>query len=192
MLRDQAKKSQETLQALLVYLDQPNGEAGRRVSQSEKEADSVRQNLVKALNASYVTPIDREDINGLSRAVDDMADYAKTTVQEMTLFEIEPDAHMREIAEALETGARLTLEAIALLNSRDSARNGRIGELLVKVKKKENFIEKKYRQALRELFQSSDIIRLLKTREIYRHMSNAADRMDEAADILGDILMKTG
>ncbi|MEK7287765.1 MAG: hypothetical protein AAB091_04320, partial [Elusimicrobiota bacterium] len=68
--------------------------------------------------------------------------------------------------------------------------NESIRELIIKVKKLENYIEKIYRQALRELFVSSDMIGILKTREIFRHLSNAADRMDHAANVLGNILMK--
>jgi hypothetical protein len=31
---------------------------------------------------------------------------------------------------------------------------------------------------------------MLKLREIYRHLSNAADRVDKAANVLGDIVVK--
>ncbi|MEK6544728.1 MAG: DUF47 family protein [Elusimicrobiota bacterium] len=192
MLVNQTRKSQETLEALNAYLEKPTKDARNKVDFAEKEADRIRGNLVMALNASFVTPFDREDINGLSRAIDDMADYAKSTVQEMEIFEVAPDAHLREMAQAMELGARMTLEAVSLLSGDGPSRNERVGELLVKIKKTENYIEKKYRQALKDLFSASDIILILKTREIYRHLSNAADRMDEAANILGDILMKTG
>jgi len=46
-------------------------------------------------------------------------------------------------------------------------------------------------QALAELFKKNDVISIMKTRELYRHLSNAADRGDEAADIIGDILVKS-
>ena len=45
-------------------------------------------------------------------------------------------------------------------------------------------------EALAELFKNPDVVMILKMREIYRHLSNAADRGDEAADILSDILVK--
>ena len=189
MLADQAKKSHETLQALVVYMDNHSKEMGNRVASCEKEADVKRTVLVEALNRSFVTPFDREDIHELSRAVDDMADYAKTTVLEMALFEVPPNPHLREMAVAMENGARILLEALLLLPEA-TRHNESIRELIIKVKKLENYIEKIYRQALRELFVSSDMIGILKTREIFRHLSNAADRMDHAANVLGNILMK--
>ena len=52
-------------------------------------------------------------------------------------------------------------------------------------------MEHRYREALAELFKHNDVIMILKLREIYRHLSNAADRCDESADIIGDILVKS-
>src|SRR3989339_399351 len=63
-------------------------------------------------------------------------------------------------------------------------------EHLVRAKKAENFVEHRYREGLVELFKTNDVIKILKTREIYRHLSNAADRVVESADIIGDILVK--
>ncbi|MBI2069315.1 MAG: DUF47 family protein [Elusimicrobia bacterium] len=190
LLSEQAKKSRETLEALVVFMDQPGKDMREKVKLLEKEADLKRTDLVNALNASFVTPIDRADLYEFSRALDDMADYARSTVAEMTVFEVAPTPHLREMAVALENGARLLVEAVSLLP--ELRRRGEaIAELLIKVKKLENFTEKIYRRALRELFESTDVISILKTREIYRHLSNAADRMDQAANILGDILVKS-
>ncbi|MBI4669714.1 MAG: DUF47 family protein [Elusimicrobia bacterium] len=190
LLAEQAKKSHETLYALIAFMDKPTLENGQKVGLAEKEADLKRTQLTDALNASFVTPIDREDLFEFSRALDDIADYAKSTVEEMTLFEVAPNPHLREMAVAMENGARLLLEAVVLLPKAETKREN-IAELVIKVKKLENFIEKIYRRALRELFDSANIIGILKTREIYRHLSNAADRMDGAANRLGDILMKS-
>jgi len=59
----------------------------------------------------------------------------------------------------------------------------------------ENRIEAVYREALADLFQGGEnikhVIKMLKSREVYRHLSNAADRVDEAANVLADIVVKT-
>ncbi len=51
-------------------------------------------------------------------------------------------------------------------------------------------MEKTYHRALANLFQGTDTVYMLKMREIYRHLSNAADRGDEAANLIGDIVVK--
>ena len=60
----------------------------------------------------------------------------------------------------------------------------------------ENKIEDIYRESLAELFSGAEdvkhVIKILKYREIYRHLSNAADRGDEAANVIAGIVMKIG
>jgi len=63
-------------------------------------------------------------------------------------------------------------------------------EHAVKAKLYENTMEKSYHSALADLFKKTDTVYMLKMREIYRHLSNAADRSDEAANIICSIVMK--
>ena len=58
----------------------------------------------------------------------------------------------------------------------------------------ENRVESVYREALADLFSEAedidDVVNMLKNREVYRHLSNAADRGDEAANVIADIVVK--
>ena len=58
----------------------------------------------------------------------------------------------------------------------------------------ENRVEAVYREAIADLFNSADnvehVVEMLKKREVYRHLSNAADRGDEAANVISDIVVK--
>ncbi|MBZ5543945.1 MAG: DUF47 family protein, partial [Acidobacteriia bacterium] len=53
--------------------------------------------LVEELHQTFVTPMDREDIYALSRAIDDIMDYANSTVDEMKIYEVSPEEHLREM-----------------------------------------------------------------------------------------------
>jgi predicted phosphate transport protein (TIGR00153 family) len=188
MLRTQAEKTCEGMKALHDFMQTPEESRGKLVMQLEEEADEMRRVLVDELNRSFVTPFDREDIFSLSRAVDDMVDYAKSTVEEMTLFGVtESNDHMRKMTEGLHNAAK---DIVASINSLLS-HPGVCTQHLIRAKKAENFVEHRYREALAELFKTQDVVHILKMREIYRHLSNAADRGDEAADIIGDIVVKT-
>jgi len=59
----------------------------------------------------------------------------------------------------------------------------------------ENRVEDVYREAIADLFSGPEdvhhIYEMLKMREVYRHLSNAADRGDEAANLIADIVVKT-
>ena len=187
LLNQQARKVEEGMKGFVVYMKDPHPLNGATVLRIEEEADDNRKNLVDELNRSFITPIDREDIFALSRSVDDIIDYAKSTVEEMMAFEVKPNRHLLLMAQGLCEAATAITEAISLLSSDQE----RAMELVVYAKKRENYVEHCYREALVDLFKGKNVVTILKIREIYRHMSNAADRGDEAANIVGNILVKS-
>jgi predicted phosphate transport protein (TIGR00153 family) len=187
MLSDQAQKVEEGMEALYEFAMDPTEDKGKKVDKIEEEADELRRILIDELNHSFVTPMDREDIFSLSRSIDDMCDYAKSTVDEMLLFQIGPNEHIKKMTEALYNSSRDVSAAVRFMKTHPQAANDHV----VRAKKAENYMEHRYREALAELFKDPDIVKIIKLREIYRHLSNAADRGDESANIIGDILVKT-
>src|SRR5688572_20247758 len=93
MLLDQARKTEQGLQLFCEFINDPCESLGKKVEKAEVEADILRRNLIEALNRTFVTPFDREDIFALSRAIDDVVDYAKSTVEEMMLFKAKTNPH---------------------------------------------------------------------------------------------------
>lgn len=186
LLSDQAVKTQEGVAALVEFINNPTKENGVKVSQLEEEADEIRRILIDDLNRTFVTPIDREDIFSLSRTVDDVIDYAETTVEEMLILDIKTDVYIKQIVDILFDASKSV--ALAVKNIKEHP--GVCIEHVIKAKKSEHKIERLYRQALAELFNTNDVIKILKTREVYRHLSNAADRVASAANVISDILVK--
>lgn len=187
MLSLQAEKVEEGMASLYDFALLPTLEKGEKVKRIENEADDLRKNLIEELNLSFVTPIDREDIFSLSRTIDDICDYAQSTVEEMLLFGVDTNPHIQKMTEILYSASKEIALSVRLMEKDPKLANSH----LLQAKKTENYVEHLYRQALVELFKTSDQILILKLREIYRHLSNAADRTDEAANIIGDILVKT-
>ena len=186
LLSDQAAKTQEGVAALVEFINNPTKENGVKVSQLEEEADEIRRILIDDLNRTFVTPIDREDIFSLSRTVDDVIDYAETTVEEMLILDIKTDPYIKQIVDILFDASKSV--ALAVKNIKEHP--GVCIEHVIKARKSEHKIERLYRQALAELFNTNDVIKILKTREVYRHLSNSADRVASAANVISDILVK--
>jgi hypothetical protein len=186
MLLDQARMSEQGMKLLCDFVRSPTEDLRRQVDKTEKEADELRRQLIDAINRTLVTPFDREDVFALSRSLDDMIDYANSTVEEMTLFQAPTNQYLVSIAEALYEGARQITAAVETLRRMPDGMQDHI----ILAKKSENRIEHLYREALAELFKTHGVVTIIKMREIYRHLSNAADRGDEAANILSDILVK--
>ena len=190
MIRDQAALTLEGMDALKDYMSGKNHEAAARLVAKEKQADEARRILIDELNRTFVTPFDREDIFALSRAIDDVIDYAFSTVNEMELFDVQATPFMQRIASLLRDAAYELLQAVDRLDKNPHV----AGEHAQRAKALENRVEDVYREALAELFKGADdlehVIRILKLREVYRHLSNAADRGDEAANVIADIVVK--
>ncbi|HZQ99995.1 MAG TPA: DUF47 family protein [Chloroflexota bacterium] len=190
LLQAQAAKTLEGLRALEQYAQDGDKQHAQRVVEAEGEEDELRRILIDELNRSFVTPIDREDIFALSRALDDVLDYAYTTVDEMEILNVEPTPHVYRMAKVLREAAEELHLAVQQIKVRPAIAN----DHAVRAKSLENQAEKMYREALVHLFDGiskvEDVVYVLKMREVYRHLSNAADRGDEAANIIGDIVVK--
>src|SRR5690606_10858635 len=74
--------------ALRDYLNTPTRQNAIRVHTSEKQADAIRCALIQQLNHTFITPIDREDLFSLSRAIDDILDHIYSTMRELYLFKV--------------------------------------------------------------------------------------------------------
>jgi len=190
LLIQQAEWTVQGIEALEKYMKKRSEKHAEQVHLAEKEADEVRRILIDELNRTFVTPIDREDIHALSRSIDDIVDYAYTTVGEMEILEVEPNDFLRRMTSLLGDAAREILLAVQRLSDHPNVAN----DHAVRAKALENRVEQVYREAVADLFhQPQDvehIVEMLKLREIYRHLSNCADRGDEAANTISDIVVK--
>lgn len=186
MLHVQSEKVLEGLDALHEWASGEDGEKRGKVKEIEREADELRRILIEELNQTFVTPFDREDIFSLSRAIDDVMDYADRTVDEMEIYEVKANKHILQMIDILRKAARELSDAIRLIKKYPNIAL----EHATKAKACENEMESAYHRALADLFRGTDTVYMLKMREIYRHLSNAADRGDEAANLIGDIVVK--
>lgn len=187
-LTDQASKTLEGVEALMQFVSTMDRAAGDWVKTIEEEADEIRRVLIQELNQTFVTPIDREDIFSLSRAIDDVLDYCTTTVYEFEIYELKSDEQTRTMVAIVLEAAKELRNAVKHL--RDYPKLA--GDHAVHAKGHENRMELAYRLALAELFRGTNAIYMMKMREIYRHLSNAADRADEAANVIHNIVVKRG
>jgi predicted phosphate transport protein (TIGR00153 family) len=190
LIQEQASITFEGLKLLVKYLETRAPEISEELTMKEKEADEVRRILIDELNRSFVTPFDREDIFALSRSIDDVIDYADSTVSEMEVLKVDPTPFMRRIASLLKDAAFEIFQAVQRLQKNPAVAT----EHAQRAKTLENRVESVYREAIADLFKGPEdvhhVVEMLKLREVYRHLSNAADRGDEAANIIADIVVK--
>lgn len=190
LIHKQSEFAVEGMETLLEYLKQPSEALAEKLTMIEKEADEVRRILIDELNRTFVTPIDREDIFALSLTVDDVLDYAESTIEEMHLLDVKPNTYLERIVSLLTQAARELCLAVERIEDHPNVAN----DHAVRAKALENRVETVYREAIADLFRMprdiEHVVEMLKLREVYRHLSNAADRGDAAANVVGDIVVK--
>lgn len=190
LLIQQAEITLQGMDALESYMKKRSDKHATRVVQAEKDADEVRRILIDELNRTFVTPIDREDIFSLSRAIDDVMDYAYTTVEEMQVLDVEPNDFLRRMVSLIQDGANEI--HLAMLRLKENP--GVAAEHANRAKAMENRVERVYREAVAGLFSGPEdihhVMEMLKLRELYRHLSNCADRGDEAGNVILNIVVK--
>ena len=190
LLIEQAEITLHGMDALESYMKKRSAKHAATVRQAEKDADEIRRILIDELNRTFVTPIDREDLFALSRAIDDVMDYADATVEEMEVLDVEPNDYLRRLVSLLQDAA----EEIHLAMQRLKNNPGVASEHASRAKALENRVEQVYREAVADLFSGPEdihhVMEMLKLRELYRHLSNCADRGDEAANVIHDIVVK--
>ena len=192
LLIEQSEVTADGLRLLEKYVSASKVEskAVEQMRVKEAEGDEIRRVLIDELHSTFITPLDREDIFMLSLCIDDILDYAYSTIREIELLDI-------QISENLVNMIKLDREAaeeITLAIKRLSANPRVAGEHARRAKKLENDVEDIYRVAISELFKKAKDIKpllvMLRRREVYRHVSNMADRANDAADVIGIVVMK--
>ena len=186
LLIQQAQVIRDAVEALCDFCQDPTQEKGDFVKVKEKDADTIRRQLVEDINRTFITPIDRDDLYRLSTSIDDLADYAWTTVKEVRIYDIQPDEHLLAMARTLLQMA----DGLLVCTQKLEKDHAGVAAEATKVKKLENALNVQFHQSIAELFETDDIKKILKYREIYSHMNHAADKGDFSADILLDIVVK--
>jgi predicted phosphate transport protein (TIGR00153 family) len=190
LIEQQASLTYKGVKLLVSYMEDQDAIVAEKLSLKEKEADEVRRILIDELNRTFVTPFDREDIFALSRTIDDVIDYAYSTVNEMEVLKVIPNNFMQRIASLLQDAAYEIFLAVQRLKNHPAVAI----DHAQRAKALENRVESVYREAIADLFSGPEdihhVVEMLKRREVYRHLSNAADRGDQAANVISDIVVK--
>ncbi len=186
LLIQQAQIMTKGMRLLNEYCETNEKAKADAVIAAENEGDMVRRILIDQLNKTFITPFDREDLFRLSSQLDEILDYAKTTVDEIRFFNVTPDDEMCEITAVLTEMCEHIILAVSNIEhhqaiSRDEA---------IFVKGMENKVGDMTMRALALLFECDDHKKIFKYREIYRHLNQTADISDQAMDNLLDIMVK--
>ena len=158
------------------------------IKEVEHQADQVTHEIVKRLNTTFITPIDREDIHDLASRLDDVLDYIEAAAERLVAYRIkEPTSACRAMAEVIVQQTHSMDRAIKCLRTMDPA----FHEHAVEVNRLENTADALLRDSLAALFEEQgDPIEVIKWKEIYETMEIVTDRCEDVANVIEGIILK--
>jgi uncharacterized protein len=164
-----------------------HGDIARDILICEQEGDRITHDIISLLNATLVTPIDREDIFELAGKLDDIVDFIEEVADFLGLYAIEaPMEQAQVMSRVLLDAARQLEQAMPRLRS-----FGDIHHFTVELHRLENEGDRLVREALGSLFQEGiDPIVVIRWKDIYERLEAAIDSTEKVAHVLESIVIK--
>jgi predicted phosphate transport protein (TIGR00153 family) len=164
-----------------------NAELARDILICEQEGDRITHDIIKRLNQTFVTPIDREDILALASALDDVVDFTEEVADYLGLYRIEaPMEQAQRLAHILVQVTRQIAEAMPRMRGfRD------ISHYTVEINRLENDGDRVSREAVASLFEGGiDPMVVIRWKDIFDRLENAIDACEHVANLLEGIVIK--
>jgi predicted phosphate transport protein (TIGR00153 family) len=168
----------ETLLNLVKDFDHVS-EKRDKMKMIEHKGDDAVHEISEALNRTFVTPIDHDDMSKLASRLDDILDYMESAAHRMWSYEIKripPD--MVKLVEVLLTSTKEVNHAVKDVRH------------CIEINRLENIGDDITHQAVADLFKTADVVEIIKLKEIYEHLELATDKCEDAADVIKDIFIK--
>jgi len=175
-----------TLEELI--LDYPDAKAKvQRIRDLEHAGDTLTHELVKRLNTTFITPIDREDIYALASRLDDVLDLIDAVADRLLLYRIsEPTQGSVDMAKIIVKTAEETDRAVHCLRTLSPFYH----KHCVEVNRLENEADRRLRDLLAALFDCTDPIEIIKWKELYETMEEVTDRCEDVVNVIEGITLK--
>ncbi|MBC8516284.1 MAG: DUF47 domain-containing protein [Nitrosopumilus sp.] len=190
ILDDLAKKAVETSEAVVVLFDDlTNLEQAKKIHELETQADVLTRDIFSELNKTFITPLDREDMQRIASKIDDVIDFMDGIAARVYSYKITtPPPYTVEIANEL---VKATKEVEYMISKLQRMKNPKdMIEHCRNTSDIEHTVDDLYREAIKDLFESTDAIKIIKLKDIYETMETASDRCVDVADVIEDIVLK--
>lgn len=162
----------------------------RGIEEIEHRGDKLLHDIMEALNKTYMTPFDREDIYAIANGLDNIVDFVDATASRFVMFNVtEANDHSKILANKIAQSGK---EVITLMKElRNMKNNKKLSASIIEINKLEDLGDSDFRVAVRSLF-TSDVpeIEVIKWREIYEFLEQILDACEDIADMVEGVAMK--
>ena len=188
-----AVRIHESARILARFFDgeSPVGSVADQIKRLEHECDEISHQILRGIDRSFITPIDRDHILQLVNAMDDICDLIQDTAETLTLYDIR--AVTPEAARLADIGMKCcerVKDVVELLGTRD----GKFEAILKtcdEIDRLESDADRVMRSAVSRLFrEEQDVRELIKMKAIYELLEAITDRCLDVANLAEGISLE--
>jgi len=189
-LDELAKKGVEVSEAVVVMLTDLNSAEHNKIIHSlETEADALVREIFSELNRTFITPLDREDMQRVASKIDDTIDHMDGIASRLYSYKITTTPpYALEIANELVNATKEVEQMTSKL--RNIKNPSSMIEHCRRTSEIEHKVDDLYKSAMTKLFESNDAIQIIKLKDIYESLETASDKCVDVADVVEDIVLK--
>jgi uncharacterized protein Yka (UPF0111/DUF47 family) len=179
----------KALADLLESFPTDMGTKVKAIKDIEHQGDMLTHQTIEMINKTFVTPIDREDIHKLGTKLDDIIDLIDGASSRLALYKVDaitPEA--KAFAQLLIKATDIIVPAIACLRKLSNCND--VITHCVDIHTIENDGDKLMHQAMVNLFDTNDAMKIIKWKEIYQILESATDRCEDVANVIEGIMLK--
>jgi uncharacterized protein len=180
-------RASDLLDRMLRAFPDRGDDLARDILICEQDGDRITHDIIRRLNETFVTPIDREDIYELASALDDVVDFTEEVADYLILYKIEaPMEQAQRLAHVLLESSRAIAEAMPRLRGFKD-----MSHYTVEINRLENDGDRIVREAIASLFDNGiDPMVVIRWKDIFERLESAIDATERVANILENIVIK--
>jgi uncharacterized protein Yka (UPF0111/DUF47 family) len=193
LLEEQAQFAVEAAQALHTLVENftETASAIERICKIEEQADQVTTRVSRAMDSTFITPLDKEDLHDIYSSLDDITDAIETAAIRLRIYHIQkPHPHLAPQTALLTKITAATLTAVQALRDCPSAEvmQQRLAEVITLEEEGDTLL----RRALEDLFAdpAAEPLEVMKWKDIFERLDRAADNCHDVAIVLQSVLVK--
>lgn len=180
-------KGAEVLERMITHYDGLE-EKRAEMKEIEHRGDEIVHQIYEKVNSTFVTPIDQDDITRLASLYDDVLDYMDSAANRIVLYEV------RESTDAMKQLANIVARSVAEIHAAFVAMRDRnrkeIDRRCIAVDTLENEADVILNDSVAQLFKGSNVIQIMKLKEIYEELETVTDRCEDVSQVLRDIVRR--
>jgi uncharacterized protein len=186
---DMARRIHESARILDIFFrgESPVATVADQIKRLEHECDEISHEILRRIDRTFITPIDREDIHQLAVRLDDVIDLIDGTIRRIGLFKItEPTPESRSLSKTIVEITGEMVEAVSALRGQKG-----VVEHCIRMKKLENQGDVAFQEAIASLFSNEmPAVELIKWKDIYENMEGCIDQCEAVAHVLESVVLK--